>query len=46
MAICVARTGAAGAALLWEGEILTVEPHNVTPIDTIGADITIEKVYR
>jgi sugar/nucleoside kinase (ribokinase family) len=31
------KLGAAGAALLWDGEILRVEPCSVTPVDTIGA---------
>jgi len=33
----VLKLGADGAAMLWDGEILDVKPHRVTPIDTTGA---------
>jgi sugar/nucleoside kinase (ribokinase family) len=33
----VLKLGADGAAMLWDGDILDVKPHRVTPIDTTGA---------
>ncbi len=31
------KLGAKGAALLWDGEVLRVDPYPVKPVDTIGA---------